>query len=57
MITFENLSEKPSAFKGGTGVSVAEFEELLEKVTPQWVKRERKRLERPNRRRAIETGA
>lgn len=56
MITFENLSKKPSTFKGFTGVTVVEFEELLEKVTPVWVKREHERLERPNRQRAIGGG-
>ena len=56
MITFENLSKKPGTFKGFTGVSVAEFKELLEKVTPLWVERERKRLARPNRQRAIGGG-
>jgi len=56
MITFENLSKKPSTFKGFTGVSVAEFEELLEKVTPVWEKQERRCLTRPNRQRAIGGG-
>ena len=56
MITFENLSKKPSTFKGFTGVSVAEFGELLEKVTPVWEKQERRRLSRPKRQRAIGGG-
>lgn len=56
MITFENLSKKPSTFKGFTGVTVVEFEELLEKATPVWVKHEHKRLERPDRQRAIGGG-
>ena len=56
MITFEKLSKKPSTFKGFTGVSVAEFEELLEKVAPVWEKQERRRLSRPNRQRAIGGG-
>ena len=56
MITFENLSRKPSVFKGFTGVTVAEFKELLGKVTPVWVEHEQKRLERPNRQRAMGGG-
>lgn len=56
MITFENLSKKPRIFKGFTGVSVAEFEELLESVRPVWEKRERQRLSRPKRQRAIGGG-
>lgn len=56
MITFEKLSKKPSTFKGFTGMSVAEFEELLEKVAPVWEKQERRRLSRPNRQRAIGGG-
>ena len=56
MITFEDLSKKPSTFKGFTGVTIVEFEELLGKVMPVWEKRERERLERPNRQRAIGGG-
>jgi len=56
MITFENLSKKPGTFKGFTGVSVAEFEELLAQVTPLWAEQERKRLARPHRQRAIGGG-
>lgn len=33
MITYENLSKKPGIFKGFTGVTIAEFEGLLEKAT------------------------
>ncbi len=28
MITYENLSKKPGIFKGFTGVTIAEFDEL-----------------------------
>lgn len=56
MITYENLSHKAPIFKGFTGVTVTEFEELLEKVTPIWVEQDRQRLERPDRQRAIGGG-
>ena len=56
MITFDNLSKKRSIFKGFTGVTVAEFEDLLERAQPVWVERERERLARPNRKRALGGG-
>jgi len=56
MITFENLSKRPSTFKSFTGVSVVAFEELLAQVTPLWVESERARLARPQRKRAIGGG-
>ena len=54
MITFENLSKKRSIFKGFTGVTIAEFEDLLERAQPVWV--ERKRQARRNRKRALGGG-
>lgn len=56
MLTYTNLSRKSTVFKGFTGVTTAEFEELLEKVIPVWMAQDRKRLERPDRQRAIGGG-
>ena len=56
MITYKNLSQKASIFKSFTGVTQREFEELLNKVTPVWVEEDRKRLERPDRKRAMGGG-
>ena len=56
MITFENLSRKPGTFKDFTRVSVAEYEGLLEQVTSLWVERDRTRLARPHRQRAVGGG-
>lgn len=56
MITFEKLSKKPSVFKGFTGVTIGEFEALLEKATPGWVEQEQKRLAQPERQRAAGGG-
>lgn len=36
MLTYKQLSKKPGAFKSMTGLSVAEFEALLERVTPRY---------------------
>lgn len=56
MITFWELRKKPSIFKGFTGVTVAEFEALEEKITGLWVEQEKERLKRPNRQRAVGGG-
>ena len=56
MLTFERLRQKPHIFKGFTGVTIEEFEELLEKAIPIWVERELARLDRPDRKRAIGGG-
>ncbi len=52
IIVYEQLKKKPQVFKGFTGVTVAEFEALAEKVEPIWVEHERQRLTRPDRQRA-----
>ena len=56
MITYENLSRYPQIFKNLTGVTVAEFDELLAKVTPVWLEKEYTRLNRADRQRAIGGG-
>ena len=56
MITYESLSKKPSIFKGFTGVTIVEFDELLEQATSIWVEQEQRRLDRPDRQRAMGGG-
>ena len=56
MITYENLSKKPGIFKGFTGVTIREFDGLLEKATSIWVEQEQHRLDRPDRQRAMGGG-
>lgn len=52
MLTFKNLARRPAGFKAMTGLSVAEFERLLEAVRPHYEEWNRARLERPNRKRS-----
>ena len=56
MISYQKLIEKPRVFKSITGLSIDEFERLSQKVVPAWVEHEHKRLDRPNRQRAIGGG-
>lgn len=56
MITYDKLKQKPRAFRSITGISITEFDELYQKFIPVWVKSERERLSRPDRRRAIGGG-
>jgi len=56
MITYRELSKQARVFKSLTGVTVAEFDELYEKVQPLWFANEIKRLSRRERQRAIGGG-
>jgi hypothetical protein len=56
IISYAELKKKPSVLKGFAGVTAAEFEELEAKAEPIWREKEHKRLERPNRQRAIGGG-
>ena len=56
MITYRELSKQARVFKSLTGVTVAEFDELYEKVQPIWFANEIKRLSRHERKRAIGGG-
>lgn len=53
---YEKLSETPKAFKGLSGLTLDEFDELYETFEPAWMEAEEKRLGRPARRRAIGGG-
>ena len=57
MITYDRLRRDERAFKALTGVTVDEFAELYSKVEPAWVEAERRRLSRPDRKRAIGAGS
>jgi hypothetical protein len=56
MITYKKLTGTPHLFKCLTGVSVTEFEELLQKLEPVWLQTNYERLDRPNRQRGIGGG-
>ena len=56
MISYQKLIEKPRVFKSITGLRIDEFERLSQKVAPAWVEHEHKRLDHPNRQRAIGGG-
>ena len=56
MITYNKLTGKPHLFKCMAGISVAEFEELLQKLEPVWLQTNYERLDRPNRQRSIGGG-
>ena len=56
MIIYDELIKKPRVFKSLSGVSLAEFDELLTKVTPIWLQLEHDRLNRPDRQRTMGGG-
>ena len=56
MISYDELIKKPRVFKSLTGVTPAEFDDLLTKVTPIWLQQEHDRLNRPDRQRNIGGG-
>ena len=56
MITYDKLKQKPRAFRSITGMSIAEFDGLYQKLIRVWARSERERLSRPDRKRAIGGG-
>jgi hypothetical protein len=56
IMRYIHLTQHPNVFYSVTGVRVAEFDELLADVLPQYADREQQRLERPDRQRAIGAG-
>lgn len=54
--TFERAAHKSGYFRRLTSFTVEEFRTLVEKLRPEWIRRERERLTRPNRKRAIGQG-
>lgn len=56
MINLQKLLQKPNTFQRLTGLSPDKFTELLLKLTPRFDEAEKKRLSRPDRKRAIGAG-
>ena len=56
MITYDELKQKPRAFRSITGMSITEFDELYQELIPVWGRSEQERLSRPDRKRAIGGG-
>jgi hypothetical protein len=56
IISYAELKKKPRILKGFAGVTAQEFEELEAKAEPLWQEQEFKRLDRPDRKRAIGGG-
>jgi hypothetical protein len=56
IISYAELKKKPRILKGFAGVTAQEFEELEAKAEPVWREQEYKRLERPDRKRAMGGG-
>jgi hypothetical protein len=56
MLTYSDLVRHPARFQRLTGVSVSEFEALLDKFLPAWEEAEYARLMRPDRQREIGGG-
>jgi len=56
IISYAELKKKPRILKGFAGVTAQEFEELEAKAEPVWREQEYKRLDRPDRKRAMGGG-
>jgi hypothetical protein len=56
MMTYEKLQRKPKHFQAFTGVTVAQFAEILTSLRPVYAEFERERLMRPGRKRKIGGG-
>ena len=56
MLMYEKLSKKVKSFQKLTGVTVEQFNKIVEQICPYWEKSEHARLSRPNRQRAIGAG-
>ncbi len=55
-LTYAHLSRHPRVFRHMTGLTVAEFDALVQDLHPAFVAREHQRLSRPTRQRAIGGG-
>lgn len=55
-LTFERAARRSSIFRRLTSLEVSEFQTLVEKLRPEWKRREYERLNRANRKRAIGQG-
>ena len=55
-LTYAQLTRYPKVLKSMTGLTRAEFDQLLDDIVPQYVAAEERRLTRPDRQRAIGAG-
>jgi hypothetical protein len=56
MMTYEKLQRKPKQFQAFTGVTLAQFAEILKALRPVYAEFEKERLTRPERKRKIGGG-
>lgn len=56
MLTYEKLKSKPKQFQAFTGVTLAQFAEILKALRPMYAEFERERLARPDRKRKLGGG-
>ena len=56
MLTYKKLQRKPKHFQAFTGMTVAQFDEILKALRPVYVEFEQERLMRPDRKRKIGGG-
>jgi hypothetical protein len=56
IMRYVHLTQHPNVFYAVTGLHVAEFDELLADVLPQYVDQEQQRLARADRQRAMGAG-
>lgn len=56
IMRYEYLSQHPTVFQKCTGLTVVLFDQLVNDITPAYVKAEEQRLSRPNRQRGMGAG-
>ncbi len=56
MITYKKLKVHPILFNQLTGLNVIEFDELVQKLEPLWLRENYYRLDRPDRKRCVGGG-
>lgn len=56
MLIYEKLRRKPASFRSLTGLKVEEFDEIYSEIEPAYQLAEKKRLSKPDRKRAIGAG-
>lgn len=55
-LRYQKINNKPKLFRQIITLTVPEFDQLVKKLEPEWRRRERERLDRPDRKRAIGQG-
>ena len=56
MLTYEKLKSKPKQFQAFTGLTLAQFAEILKALRPIYAELDKERLARPNRKRKLGGG-